>query len=263
MTDNTYLYTDRFSWRRVWLFGSLYRREVKWGLIGFSSLMMLTYLISIFLYLNQFIGGVIAICALTGYAFYLMPLIFAFAPVDTAARLPVRPLERWTFLMLFTLVIGPIIMQGAWYIPAGIGHFAKGWPTFGPMSSETARLLTDVSLPDSVTTYSLVSGLLQISAIFTIELVGIFSANRHPILRGFVSVLCYMFLITVLSMIWGVCFGYRAATVLQHDPSEAEWMGELATWMEPMMIGLGVLSLIIIVGGGWMLLRILRRRQYA
>lgn len=263
MTDHTFTHTDNFSWRRVWLFGSLYSREIKWGLIGLSLLMILTYFLSIFLYTHNFLGGVIAVCGLMGYIYYLLPLTFAFAPVDTAAMLPVKPVERWAFILIYTLLIAPLIVQAAWYVPAWIGHIVKGWPTFGPTSSETARLLTDVTLPGSLASFAFISGLVNITAIFTIELLGIFSARRHPILRGIVSVLCYFFIIAVISMIWGLFFGYKTASVLASNPSETELMGILDTWLGPMIIGLVILSVIIIVVGAWMLLRLLRSRQYA
>ena len=257
MTPTT-LSSDAFSWRRVWLFGSLYRREIGLAAAIYAAVIFLSYLLSIWTWKIGSLGGTLLVMSLCGWVLYFAPLMFAFAPPSRAALLPVRPVEKWTFVMLFTLLVCPLALQAFWYVPAYVCHWLFDWPTYNYLSKELVTVLASADMKYEVSPFTMWCNVMQLVAFFAVMTAGVFSAHHHPVLRGLAGLGIAFVLITLESMGWGF---YAAMTgkVIPSDPDDINMVLEV---MKPVFNLILASAILLTIASAWWLLHTFKKRQY-
>ncbi|MDE6556181.1 MAG: hypothetical protein K2K55_04370, partial [Duncaniella sp.] len=235
MTTDTSIYTDGFSWRRVMKFGLLYRRELRIAAIVFGIAMVVSYLLTAWTFKMNFMKPLLLISMVSGWFIYSIPLLFAFSPVNTASLLPIKPIERWTFLMLFP-VMATVYTNFWWYGTAFFAHLVFDWPTFGYYSREIMTMTVPNELPENFPKVVFVIGIAQLLALYYMALAGVFSARRHPLLKGIGGILILFGVTLLMSIVWGIWFGFKMVNANPEIVAGEHVDKLLNQWLSPLYV---------------------------
>ena len=243
-------------------FGLLYRRELRIGAIIFGIAMVASYLLTAWTFQMRFMKPLLLISTLAGWIVYSMPLLFAFSPVSTASLLPIKPIERWTFLMLFPFVAA-LYSNLCWYAVALFANLAFDWPTFGYYSRELLTMTVPDKLPENFPEVVFIVGVVQLLALYIMELAGIFSARRHPLLKGIGGVLILFGVTLLISLVWGLWFGLTCASEIAEAGEIADVDKIVNQCLSPLYVMIVISCVAMAIFGAWWLLRTFKRHQYA
>ncbi len=235
---------DRFSWRRVWQFGMLYRPAIRVQILIYAALIPAIYLGLVFLP-DTLRGG----CSiLLGTAILISPIVFAYRDNTIIRLAPVKASERMTFYLMWPILIVPVGIELYMWLLSAIGSLISPdgniysfIRTFPFSFSGTSQL------PASAKLMFMLSAWLISIMIESVILKGAVTLRRHPVLGSLLRGLGMYFLMMLCYMVWGIIVGIKEAIAADNGaPLSEEAVAQSMTHTIPIaMCAIGAISLII------------------
>lgn len=202
--ENIALYNDQFSWRRMLSVGYMYRDSIRIHIPLTIAISVLSSCLILFAGSYEAKKTLLILGnSIMGLALYFNPLVFARHDDSLMRQLPVKPIEKWTFYMLYCLVFIPIIIQGIWYgLSAIFSFFGKGISIedmfeMGMKMSGSTIGDCDYLSPGSI----LFIGTIQSAFYVLIMLYIVLKGGRHKVLK---AILCYVIVILITGLVSGI-----------------------------------------------------------
>lgn len=260
MTQSISTLSDSFSWRRTLSIWVIYKRPIIIQLSVSAALTLLCYLLLQRVYPNCTEEGFKTWCVFIGLLVSCMiclaPAAFTQRNDDILGQLPVRPIEKWLFHVLYCLVLIPGLIEIIWYGTHYICSLIS--PTMAECPVTGSGMLTKLGLDfsDNPTITAIMYGSLsQTLAYIVISLYAVMRARRQRILWMIVGPLSLGIVIGLVSGIFGAVLAIHNLSIGM-NPEEMANPESLLISLLPVFI---VLYSTLILLSAWLLWLTYRR----
>lgn len=140
-------------------------------------------------------------------ALYLSPLTFARRDNTLIALIPAKPVEKWLFFMLYSILASPLIIQGIWY---GCEFLFRVFDIGQNINDIMfARINLEVGMID-MSERALIIGMsiIQTFSIMVTVLFIVLKSTRNRVVKGFIGLVCTLIGTGILSAIVGGLVAY-------------------------------------------------------
>lgn len=247
--------SNKFSWRRAWAISSLYQPAIKWQLIIYALVSVLTGAVTYAM--NASVLGVLSMGlfgTVTGFMLYFNPLVFARkSNLVIETTLPATNAEKCTFYLLYSMIVIPAVLNIPYYAVFLIGN------AIHPVA-ETIKDIFDLQSDMIAQTYglSMLSGLLPIS----VCLYTLMASEKNRIVKAVLWTIGVNVALALAGAIYGIVL---ALTGSFPDPDTAETsytLGEeLGNSMKSLVIITSVVSGVVSAAMIWLTCRKISYRQ--
>lgn len=198
---------NKFSWRRAYEFGMIFKSSIRTQLIIYAAIILLVYLCMLPLRKMSSeadLGMYSILSIIFGYTIYLGPLAFARRDDSLITQMPVKTNEKFAFYIVYSFLFIPLFIEMIWYgLNYGIGFFYNE----GNIDCMTRSILIErytINLSSSDIFITLINSLLLYLAVIATVLYIIIRSRQHRVLKGFLSPLAIIFIIGFAGGISGV-----------------------------------------------------------
>lgn len=228
---NTTRVSNKFSWKRAWAISSLYEPAIKWQMIIYALVSLLTGAItfalnaSVFGFLSMGLFGTV-----TSFMIYFGPIVFARkSNMVIETTLPATNAEKCVFYVLYSILVLPALINIPYYAIMFIGN------AIYPVADNFQEILSFQS-DAIVKTYglNLLSGLLPI----TICLYTLMASEKNRIVKAILWTIGANIAMALVGAIYGIVM---ALTNSFPDPECAT-----DTYLLGTQLGMNLRNLIII-----------------
>ncbi len=224
--------SDKFSWRRMLSVGLMYKSGIRTYLLLSAAVSLVCFMIvQLTLQLGGNALGVYTIMSfIVALVLYLGPLVFARRDDTLIGLLPVKPVEKWLFYVLFSLVAAPVVVQGLWY---GAEYIAK---LLGLSDNITTIMLAKYNLKTDIFPYTdkafiIAISLVQSAMIMVTVLYAVLGKPSHRVTRG---VLSFFAALIISGLVSGIAGAASAIMEIGKDPDLVHHPEKLVVDMMPM-----------------------------
>ncbi|MBD5353373.1 MAG: hypothetical protein HDR85_00440 [Bacteroides sp.] len=196
--------TDKFSWRRMAEIGLLYKSAMGIYLLIAALTSLGCYLL---IRLCMALGGnfmpvYTGLSLIVGIVFYLSPLTFARRDDTLMSLLPAKPVEKWGFYIIFSILVSTCVIQGIWY---GVDYL------YSLITSETPLCKYVMNRYDvkaalfniDNTVLLFLASMVQSCGMILSVLYAVLRCNRHRVVKGLLAMFGCMFLAGFISGMTG------------------------------------------------------------
>ena len=239
---------DRFSWRRMASIGQLYKKSIRNYLILSAVLSLACYLLT---RVFSSIGGntftvYMIMSTILAAVFYLNPLTFSRRDDTLMALLPAKPIEKWTFYIIYCMLIVPCVIQGIWYGADFCYSAINSVPTLQDSIIDYYKPQIP-NLKCSDWRLMLISAS-QAETLIILVLYVTLRCRRHRVIKGLLAILGYLFFIGIVSGISGALIAISNLSPAINDLT-VEDPTEVITVLRPLLIVIySIISLTAILG---------------
>ncbi|MCC8119550.1 MAG: hypothetical protein LIP09_12500 [Bacteroidales bacterium] len=266
---------NRFSWRRVWMLFQLYYPLLKKQIIFFPILSALAVLLTAWLMkVNEVASMFDEGFGFAGWPMYMISIMFYLAPIGLARRdmrslcamLPVKPLEKLVFLILY-------LWGGVMVLTTGVAYLTVF--ALIPFNPNLWNLIKEV--------YTQFHSMFGISALSfwgwvmawlyqSIVLFVVITVKRNRVLWGIISYfaisVCFGILSGIAGAIWviymvtqkGKDYILKLGEDLEAGNVDNSLSPEMAHLMDMVMTPLGIVSTIVLA---WIMWGIYKKLKYS
>lgn len=201
-TDNftaTATIDNSFSWHRVGMVGIFHRSQIRRQIIIYTAIVATLFILSALP--GSFFGFIQSLEAtVLGFMFYLGPIAFAYSSRVTETMLPARASEKFTFYLIYSLLIIPVVIYGGWTILWVCFQWIDNVVPFWSLGKKllTTGALEFVDKP--IWWLNIFSALPPVVTALWIAV----TAKSSPVLKSIVGVIGTLFAIGLISGIVGV-----------------------------------------------------------
>lgn len=213
--------SDKFSWRRMMSVGLMYKSSIRMYLLISAGISLVCYMLvqlAAHLYGGNVLGVYTVLSFILGLALYLGPLAFARRDNHLMAQLPAKPVEKWLFYMLFSLVAVPLVVEGIWY---GLGFIFRiagiGINVTDLMMSRAKIDCNMISSIDRV--FVVLISVIQASMLVVTVIYAVLGTSSHRIVKG---VLSFLGALVVTGIISGITGFFIALSEISSNPNVIE-----------------------------------------
>lgn len=237
--NNSISTSDNFSLKRMLSFGWIFRNQIKLYLCISIAVALLGYVI---VQLSSRLGfhdlGIYGLMNLIVSAFvYLGALTFTKRDDGIVTMIPVRPIEKWCFYILYSLVVVPCVVYGVWYGTQLI------FELFGANTDVISKILNRSNLPESDLddlegAWSfIINAATGAGAILTV-LYTVLASTRQRTSKGILSLVGFFFVFYILIISVLFIFGFfNVMSDIATSGTNIEELGrsEIANRIEPIL----------------------------
>lgn len=245
---------NKFSWRRAYDFGMMYKGSIKSQLILFAIITVLVYLCLLSFYDEIFIGIYTLLSFIVGYMLYLGSLAFARRDDSLITQVPAKVSEKFVFYILYSLIFVPLFVEAIWLaLNYGAGAF---YPDFNieKIVRSTVYEKYKEYIDDSTIYLTVVNSVVQSMALILTVTYVVLRSNSHRMLKGILTPLMIIIFVGIISGIAGIIIGF--SVIDKMHPENSEFVAYLLSKMSLVTIALVCL---ILVYSAFMLCCIYRR----
>lgn len=238
--------SDKFSWRRMMSVGLMYKSGIRMYLLLAVAVSVVCFcIVEVAIQLGGNTLGVYTVMSsIVSLVLYLSPLVFARRDDTLMALLPAKPIEKWLFYILFSIVVVPALIQSIWY---GAEFIVK---VTGLSDSFSSIMLAKFDLKYNMfkghdKVYIYMSSFIQTAVITVTVLYSVLGKANHRMTRGVLSFFGALIVCAVVSGIIGMVL---AIVMLVRNPGLEETPIELIQNMLP-ILGIidGIFAIYVIV----------------
>lgn len=243
--------SDSFSWSRCFGIARLYKRAIKKQIIIYISLIIAFYLLTVLVLsvgsgLNT-IGIYGVISSIMTMMLYITPVVFTGRDNTLMAQVPVTPLEKTVFYLLYCEIVFAVLGFGLWYLFSWIGGFVF---EIGNVNSYVQQFaITDAGMnfySAGFISLSILCSLMQGTLITFTGLYVVFKAKRHVIVKCILVPVIYILALGTISGFLGVVIGLRGALDQAASGSIDEDLivNDFISYMMPVVAGITIVQII-------------------
>lgn len=248
---------DKFSWRRTASVGLLFKKSIRNYLILSAAVSLVCYLL-----VRAFssIGG----NTLTVYMimstplsalFYLNPLTFSRRDDTLMTLLPAKPIEKWTFYIIYCLIIVPCVIQGVWYGADFIYSAVNSVPTLKDSIIGYYRLqIPNINCSNWL---FILFSTIQAETMIIVVLYVTLRCQRHRVIKSLLAILGFLLFIGILSGIAGAVMAFHDVTRNMDvvDPAM------IIKTLRPLIVAIYIFVCVIAILGLWLTYRCIAKGE--
>lgn len=243
--ENISHYSDKFSWRRMASVGYMYTNSIRIHLALTIGLTVLSYLLTQ-LGDNSHMKGSLFIMGSTiaSLFLYFSPLAFARRDDSLMCQLPVKPIEKWAFYMLYVLILTPLLVETSWYGTNGIFLLfgrGYGWTDMCAMARDIGNPGIDLFMDSINFPFYILATVSQIAVYTLMILYVVIRARSHRAIKAILAFIAVIFAIGFLSGIAGFVVALTEST---HTTDPDMIVSEIVNAMQPIIYSLYALCAI-------------------
>lgn len=232
MNDNKKSTIDKFSWRRVWEFGELYKYSLVRQMIAYGALSIFAAIIGLMPFGQTVQVGLFGMFASAlGIAYYVSPVALS-KWGDTRLVMnmtPALPMEKFAFFMIYFLIVLPIIV----FLPPFISQLIY----LHIPAIQTKQMLDLIHLSLDYD-FNTISKLVQSAALMLACFYTVLVCKENRTLKGIITVFAILLGIGMVGFILGFSRAFMAdfeinkLPAVTHDSiyyNMVQLMGEIKT----------------------------------
>ncbi len=233
---------NKFSWRRAYEFGMIFKSSIRTQIIIYTAITLLVYLcmLPVRKITSDADLGIFSILSIIfSYTIYMGPLAFARRDDSIIAQMPVKTSEKFAFYLVYSLLFIPLLVEVIWYgLNYGIGLFYNEG-NIDCMARSFLKTQYSITLSSSEIFFTIINSFLQYCAIIATTLYIIIRSRQHRVIKGILSPIAITFILGLISGISGIIMAiYGTFNGTFKEPDDAYFIAHLVT-------NLSYLSLII------------------
>lgn len=255
MNNNVMSTTDKFSWRRVWVFGQLYKYTLNRQMIAYGAFSIFAAIMGLMPFGPSAQVGLFGMFASAlGIAYYLSPVVLS-KWGDTRMVMnmtPALPMEKFAFFMIYFLIVLPIIV----FLPSFISQVIY----LHIPAIQTKQMLDLIHLSFDYD-YNTVSKLVQTAALMLACFYTVLMCKGNRTLKGILTVFCILMGFGLVGFILGFSRALIADFEINNLPavSQDSVYANMFQLMEEMKVSVICISMVFTVGA-IVLLRLIYQR---
>lgn len=252
---NTIQVSNKFSWKRAWAISSLYEPAIKWQMIIYALVSLLTGAItfalnaSIFGFLSMGLFGTV-----TGFMIYFGPIVFARkSNLVIETTLPATNAEKCVFYILYSVLVLPALIYIPYYSILFIGN------AIYPVADNFKEILSLMS-DGTIKTYglNLLSGMLPI----TVCLYTLMASEKNRIVKAILWTIGVNVALALIGAIYGIVMAVSHSFPDPEDVTSTYQMGtQLGSTLKDLIIINSLVSGTIAAIMIWLTCRKISKRQ--
>lgn len=245
---------NKFSWRRAYDFGMMYKGSIKSQLILFAIITVLVYLCLLSFDGEIFIGIYSLLSIIIGYMIYLGSLAFVRRDDSLITQVPAKVNEKFAFYILYSLIFVPLFIEAIWL---AINYCAG---LFDPDLNLEKLVRSTIYgkykeyIDNSTICLTVVNSVVQSMALILTVTYVVLRSNSHRMLKGIFTPMLILIFVGIISGIAGIIIGFLGIDKMH--PDNGEFVAYLTSKLSLVTI---VLVCLILVYSVFMLRCIYRR----
>ncbi len=263
---------NKFSWRRVYKFGMMYKPSIRAQLIIYAVIIVLVYLCMLLtrkmtsdLELN--IGFYTLLSVVVAYLLYVGPLGFARRDDSLMTQVPAKVSEKFAFYMIYSLIVIPVFTEAIWFaLNYGMGIFNSD---ANIECFARTFIAEEYGLDFSSSTIALtaINTIIQSAAIIITVAYVVLRSSSHRVLKGVLTPLGLLFALGIISGIGGVIVALleiSKGTFPAHDEAATnDFANGIISYMSTLSMAVDAILLCYIVLMWYITFSMLKKRQIA
>lgn len=246
---------DKFSWKRVWEFGQLYKYSLNRQMIAYGAFSIFAAIMGLMPFGPSAQVGLFGMFASAlGIAYYLSPVVLS-KWGDTRMVMnmaPALPVEKFAFFMIYFLIVLPIIV----FLPSFISQLIY----LHIPAIQTKQMLELIHLSFDYN-YNTVSKLVQSAALMLACFYTVLVSKENRTLKGIITVFCILIGLGLVGFIQGFSRALMADFEINNLPAVSQdSVGYMVGIMEEIKVSVICMSTVFAIGG-IVLLRLIYQRQ--
>lgn len=258
---------NKFSWRRAYEFGLMYKSAIRVQLIIYAVIVLLAYLFLIearTLSSNFNMGLYTILSSVIAYLLYMGPLAFAKRDDSLIAQVPAKTSEKFVFYLIYSLIVIPLFTEAIWFgLNYGIGIFNDN----ANIECFARSFVSDkygFNITSSIVILTVINTAIQTTSIALTVLYVILRSRFHRMLKGIITPLAIIFIIGMISGIAGVVMALSCLDTnmfIDDKLNEIEFANQIVSNMASISIIIDAALICYIVLIGYLSYRVLQKRQ--